>query len=324
MASADVIRLNDSAGTNSSQITLSDVAELEGDYARSMDDLVIGTLRDGASKLTIRLDDIKAALSRKQANWGLLSLQGYNACVVHRLSLETTPIVSDGSPVIANVQDEIGLDTAVTLGDMLIARIEELSDVDRADLRITFRPGDTKTLNRSIFQGRIEITPSTSATLGRMTFNVRRYDGPLIVERLSLMADVERRRLGLVTTRTIKRGEIFTNDDVEVRELWLNTAEAPLTDAKLIVGQTSSKLLRPDSIVYPEMVEKPTLVRRNELISVRCHSGELVIRTVARAREDGAMNESIQAINEKTRETFMVTVVGRREGMVLLNSKDTE
>lgn len=323
-AAADSIRLHDSAGTDTSRVTLGDVAELEGAYAESMRGVVVGTLRDGATKMTIRLDDIKAVLSEKEANWGRLALQGHAACVVYRLSIDTTPVVSDGSPVVANVEDEIGLDTAVTLRDMLIDHIEQHAGVDRVDLRITFRPGDSEKLRRSVFQGRIEITPSTSATLGRLSFNVRRYDGPLIVENLSLMADVEQRHLGLVTTRTVKRGETFTADDVEMRELWLTEAEAPLTDPKLIVGQTASKLMRPGSILHVETIEKPTLVRRNELISVRCHSGGLVIRTVARAKEDGAMNDSIQALNEKTRETFAVTVVGRREGMVLLTPEDLE
>ena len=321
---ADSIRLHDSAGTTAPRITLADVAELDGAYAQSMSDVVVGTLRDGASTMTIQLDDIKAALTREQANWGRLALQGHTTVVVYRLSIDKDPVVSDASPVIANVEDEIGLNTAVSLRDMLIDRIEQQTGVDRADLRITFRPSDAEKLRKGVFQGRVEITPSTSATLGRLSFNIRQYDGPLIVERLNLMADVERRYLGLVTTRAVKRGEAFTTDDVEMRELWLSEPGTPLTDPKLIVGQTASKLMRPDSVVFTDAIEKPTLIRRNELISVRCHSGGLVIRTVARAKEDGAMSDAIQVINEKTREAFVVTVVGRREGMVLLTPEDLE
>ncbi len=322
--SADSVRLHDAAGTEHARVTLGDVAELEGPYAESLSDISITAFREGATRLTVTLDAVRAALASEGVNWGRLSLQGYNACEVHRTLPPAAPERRDDSPVIANVDQEIALDTAVTVRDLLIGQIEALTGADGADLRIAFRPNDDDLLNRSAIGGRIELAPTTSATLGRLGFKYRRYDGLRITEEQTITLDVERRFLGLATTRTIKRGETFNRDDVVVREFWLDRADPPLTDPKLVAGQAAAKLLRADSPVHADAVEAPVLVRRNELITVRCHSGGLVIRTVARAKEDGAMDQAIKAVNEKTRESFLVTVVARREGVVMLNPETIE
>src|SRR5690606_12627577 len=107
---------------------------------------------------------------------------------------------------------------------------------------------------------------------------------------------------------------------VEVKEVWLaDSRSQPITDPKLVIGQRSTVLLRPGTPVLPDHIEQPVLVERGELITVRCIAGGLVIRTVARASEAGAMDQLIHVRNEATRETFVATVTGSREAIVHLD-----
>jgi flagella basal body P-ring formation protein FlgA len=69
-------------------------------------------------------------------------------------------------------------------------------------------------------------------------------------------------------------------------------------------------------VLYPEDVKSPVLVERGQLITVRCFTDGLVIRTVARAMDEGSKNDTIKVRNESSRETFTCTVTGPRRAAV--------
>jgi flagella basal body P-ring formation protein FlgA len=136
--------------------------------------------------------------------------------------------------------------------------------------------------------------------------------------------DVEKRVLAVVATQTIGRGQPFMRNAYEVREVYLDDSDDPVTDPKLLIGRTASRLLREDAIVYPKDVRSTIIVKRGELITVRCISGNLVVRAPAKAMQNGAFDEVIQVRNPHNRETYTVTVTGRREATSLIGAAHSD
>ena len=91
----------------------------------------------------------------------------------------------------------------------------------------------------------------------------------------------------------------------------------PLNKMSDLLDQFAAKMIPAGTVIYPEHIRAPILVRRGELVTVRCFLPGVLVRTVATAREDGAMGNQITVRNEKTRELFSVTVSGQGEAVAV-------
>ncbi|MEX0652913.1 MAG: flagellar basal body P-ring formation chaperone FlgA [Phycisphaeraceae bacterium] len=323
-ALAGSIRLHNVASVQGRDVRLADIAELTGERAEILADTVIARFNEGRSELTLRHAQVRKALDVHDVHWGLVSLRGHSSCTVRQRPDE--PAADDREPrdepaVASNVESEIDLNTAMTLRARIVEMIEQLSGAAREDLRIHFNDRDADRLDLSVVTHRFELEPGSTAGVGRVPVTVRQYRHGAVVEEFSITVDVERRVLALVARRTIGRGDAFTKDAVRVREVYLGSDRGqPLDDPDLVAGQHAAAVLREGAVVYPEHVRSPVLVRRGELVTVRALVGDLVVRTVGRASEEGARDEVIQVRNEGSRDTFYATVTGRREVVVQNNT----
>ncbi len=317
-ASTSKAQLRDATAVRTAQVTLQDVAKLTGDYAQTLADLVITNIDPTQRTATVTLGQVREKLTQEGVNWGTLSLRGYTACRVTWLADPPTPPVSDDAPALANPMQEIGLRSPLTLRDRAIEMIQRFASVDPSDLRITFSPNDADTLAQGAWQDRYECEPLASAPLGRVPLVIRRYRGDRLVATYRITADVARRYLAVVATRSIGRGQTFAPGDVQIQERYLDTNTAPpLTDLSDVIGQTSGTVLRPGLPVYAHHLRSPLLVRRGELITVRSISGGLVVKAIGRAGEDGERDQVIQVRNTRSRDSFAVRVTGPQEGVTV-------
>lgn len=318
------IRLLDQAGCQTQQVRLVDIAELQGDYALSLADTVIAAFKHHNDRqLNITLDDIRNVLSSDDVNWARLSLRGYTNCQVNQMIVEQELEPENEVAVVSNLETEVGLETSVTLKDRILALVQRELDIDQSDLQLTYSTRDENLVLRNIMTGQYELEPVLGVRVGRIPITIRRYENGRIEETFTVTTEVKRRALVVVATATISRGSLFNSDNIKVTEVWLdNDRGEPIEDPELIKGQMASTVLRQDTVIYPEHVRSPLLIKRGELVTVRCFSGVLVVRTVAKAMEDGALDEMIQVRNENTRETFSAIVTGRRQAVVQLDRLD--
>ncbi|MEM8738209.1 MAG: flagellar basal body P-ring formation chaperone FlgA [Planctomycetota bacterium] len=323
-AAADSIRLHDQAGSASPNVTLVQIAELEGEYAASLGDLVVGRFAQGQTTLTIQLSTVRRTLTHAQANWSDLALRGRTACVVTRLDAAPVPDQAPDQNHAAAPNRELALNhphADQTLSDLLIAQIAELTAAPLDELDIHFR-GDAETaarLNRSTVVSRYEIEPLSGTGLGRVPLRVRRYDADGTAEQFTVTAEVTRRVTAVVALRSIRRGEVFTSRNLGLREVEITGDHGEfLADTDLLLGQTAAAALRQDATVYAAHVAPDLLVKRGELVTVECISGSLVIRSVGRASADGALGDIVAIRNPDTRETIYATVTGKRQASIHL------
>ena len=72
------------------------------------------------------------------------------------------------------------------------------------------------------------------------------------------------------------------------------------------------------SVLTPELVEAPRLVRRGELVTVTARTGGIEIRTQGKAMRDGVQGERIPVENASSRRVVEGQVTGRGQVEVTL------
>ena len=318
---ADSVRLYDQVGVDGGRVTLQDVAKLEGPAALKHGGLVLMTLDQQRGGHTVTLDMVEDALTEAGVNWGLVSLGGFNQCRVTRLIEPETLGAEYGQAVAANIETPIGLHTTLTLRAMVEQYLAQRIGLEQGELRVDYSDRDAGKLDLPILGRSIEIEPMSQNLLGRVPMTVRLYKGRTVSETIHVNASIRRAMLAVVAARDIARGQRFTRDDLSVRVCLIDSDSiTPITDPSLAIGQQATVSLRGGDVLAARAVRPPTLVKRGELVDVRCFIGSLVIRTVGIAAEDGSLESAIRVRNESSGDTFLATVTGRRQVVVSIGS----
>ena len=315
---ADSIRLNSDADTSDGSVLLQDVAELKGATAESIGDLVVANFNADDAELVVTLASVRSMLSKRQVNWGRLSLGGYSQCTVHR-SMPPEPLAElDAAPALSNPDKPIDLESAVTLQQQVIRVIQHHVGGDPADLVIELSESDRRKLAKAAVTDRYVIEPLASSSLGRVPVLIRQWHGDTLVGTHHVKANVSLRCLAVVAVRSMRRDRIVVRGDVEVREILANDVRgAPIAKLDEVVGRRLSGNLRQGGAVFSTMLRSPLLVRKRELITVYSRCGGIEIRTTARAMEDGERGQLIKALRPGQREKIVVRVTARRTAQTL-------
>lgn len=311
-AGADDVRLLKMTSVQGAEIRLQQVAELSGQAAEALGDVVVARFDGDANEKQVSLQSLRRVLDDRDVNWGIVSLKGHAVCRVVRV--REAAAGEEVEAVAAARQEPVTLDDGHTVQAEVEAMIRRMAGEMGDSLEIEFADSDADQLAMSVRAGRFELEPLSATALGRTPVRVRCYDGGRIIENFVVIADVARRVEALVAMRDIGRNTMFTANDLALQEVLLRSEHGePLQEFELVLGQQASRYVRQGSPVFADSVRSARLVKRGELVTVRCVMGGLMVRTVGRATRDGAMDEVIPVRNEGSRETFAARVVGRRQ-----------
>lgn len=149
--------------------------------------------------------------------------------------------------------------------------------------------------------------PRGSRLSGNTTVGVRcRKPKPWTVYvplRISLFKKV------VVTTRPVSRGLPLKRDDLMLQNRDLaNLTRDYLTDPKLAVGMVARRPLSMGSVLSPDMLQAPRLIRRGEQITIIAKSAGLEVRMAGEALADGARGEIIRVRNLLTKKVIQAVV----------------
>lgn len=310
VADADTIRLRRSAIVEGDAIRLRDIATTQGDRAAALDDMVVASF-DGKAQVRIDMATLRGDLSKRGVNWGLLSLTGFNACRVERVQPKQEQEVAPEpapAPAVTNPGKPIDLTSAVTLKQRIEKFIGENVD---GDLEITFADSDADVLGVAAIDGQYTFEPISATWLGRTPMIVRQYEDQKVIGEHRITADVARRQLAVVAKGSLRRGQLISRGDVEIREVLLHDDHVkPLTKIDDAVGNVARGMVRDGNILGTDDVRKPTMIHRGDYIEVHCVSGSIVVRLKARASEDGEMGQLITVRPEGRRGEITVRVIG--------------
>lgn len=115
----------------------------------------------------------------------------------------------------------------------------------------------------------------------------------------------------VVPARTIRAKEIIAADD-----LLSDPAAIPgaIQDPRLVIGREARVALYPGRAIQPGDIGPPTLVERNDLVTLTFRRGGLHIIAEGRALGRGAAGESVRAMNLSSRNTITGQV--REDGSI--------
>lgn len=112
-----------------------------------------------------------------------------------------------------------------------------------------------------------------------------------------------------VPNRRIRRGEVITTDDV----IWKKVRKDDIgrnvvRDRSSVIGQSARRYLAANRKVMIDDLEAPTIIRKGSLVTIHLDTANLRLTAKARASEDGALNETIQVVNIRSRKTVEAIV----------------
>lgn len=329
-AMGDSVRIHDVSGSDGPDILLSQVAELQGEYANSYAGVVIGRFDEGQAKIEIETAVILKAIRDNGAKLGLLDFKGFGRCTVHRTFTQPAEHQADESePAVANIDARAGgepvtIHTPTTVKALIEKTIIDRIGLDAASLQMTFTERDDELLRSSAVAGRFEIEPVIEPALGRNSFKVYAFHGTQRVGKGQVVTvDVAQRVIAVIAGDAIARGTLINRRQVRLREVLINDAQqAYLTDTALVTGQIASAKLQPGDLITASEVKLPVAVGRRERVRVELQSPGVKITFNGIAQDEGSVGDTIEVENPQTKERFVATIVGR--GKVLAGEKVKE
>ena len=243
-AAGDDVRLKAraTASATTTEITLADIATLDGAYVETLAATAVGTFASAeATTLEITVADVRAALTRAGVHWGKVNLRGRTVTISRIIARaedvgamrgraldgdETSPATKtpvtaarpvtlpapdrDATVVAATVLDEPTVRGAVAR--LLVRALER----DAADVRFRVRARDAARLDEPFDATRDVLIASGSTRAARISFRLRRAG----VAAPSLNVHPEVRTTRLVVRGDVPRGHELRPSDVQATETW--------------------------------------------------------------------------------------------------------
>ncbi len=326
---ADRITLRSSVEVTGDTVTLADIARLEGEHAEALGEVTLATFADDSAQVRITRQQVRQLLDDRGVHWGRLSLRGHQSLRIERVAPDEPrhapadePIVEDAAVQANPVPTVDAADAGRTLRQIVHAYLLERGGVPAERMKIDWHQDASPVWQRTEADGRFEIDPQNRDTAGHIPLTVRQYRGDQLVDTLRLSADVRMQRNVVIATGRIARGQTLTADDLRSQMQWLDTGrDRPLTDAAALVGQVADRTLREGDVLSDGDVKPPLLVERGQTVTLRTISGGLVIKTTARALDDGGADQIITVRHPRTRQLYQARVSGPRQAVMLLDGE---
>jgi flagella basal body P-ring formation protein FlgA len=159
----------------------------------------------------------------------------------------------------------------------------------------------------------------------RLVISFTGDQGPM---RVGVYADVTATQPVVVAVQPIERGHVLTEADVEVQQ-WNNVPmtkgrREPVETVEPLIGMEATRPIQTGDTILGDDVRPPLMVKRGEEIAVYARGGGIQVRTIARARQDGARGELIGVESLEAKEPFDAVVTGMREAVVFSGSPAPE
>ncbi|NLX14142.1 MAG: flagellar basal body P-ring formation protein FlgA [Phycisphaerales bacterium] len=319
-----IVRLYPVAVVSGEQVTLADVAEIQGTAARLAGGWPIAQAPAPGRTEEIVLGEIRAALARRGINLSQWIFRGASRCKVTRstempmnaasrsrvaVDSETVAVQGDSLEV-SVVADGIHPDSLeAALRIWLANQLPKQSGTPVIRFSVSTQLASVMALTSPPY--RFEIAEVGKRKLGDVAVEVTVFEGQLVRQVLQILANVSLRVPVVQATRAINRGETITENMVELRQRDFERMEdIGLKSLPLVIGQRARNFINNAEIVQARHLEPLPLVERNDLVTVWVRRGPLVVKSSARASGAGTYGSVIELRSLMSRETFLATVTG--------------
>ncbi len=270
-------------------VHLGDIADLQGPEALALADtaIVSGVPRSG---VRITLEEVSHALSTvRNINLGKLTFHG-SACMVSPPAPRPAAKEDSTAPIAAAPQGPV-------VRDLIPRRISELLGVAPEKLRLKFDDADRKLLDQPTTGRVVELKPIGAAD--RMPLQLSIYEnrgelGHTLIASGTIRIGVDVLRDVAVAKSLLKKGDVVTLDNTLLDQQWLGIATKPAATDTAIGSIVRAGKLNPGQAIMDNDIEQAIAIKRGQLCSVHVISGSFVVKTQARALENGKVGDTIK------------------------------
>lgn len=321
-AVADTVALLPAARVRAgAPLTLGDVAQLQGPTAQALAGLRLADDPRAVDDRVVTLEQVQRALDDAGVARAAVALSG-GACQLRIVEPQRPAAPAAGprdAPALA-VDDASSL-LVQAQGTILQRVLETLARawaVEPADVRLRFSPRDEAFLRRPLAGLRVEVEPAAALDQSaRASLVVWVYRERQLLERRTIVVDVELRRLVLTLKRTAARGAPITADLVQLERRWLAPGGSPLVSSlEAAQGAVARTRLETGTVLRQSMLETPLLVRKGERVAVHYLGRALSLKLHGRALAQGRLGDVIPCRLDRSDAVFLARVDGKARVVV--------
>ncbi|MBN2476195.1 MAG: flagellar basal body P-ring formation protein FlgA [Pirellulales bacterium] len=307
-------RLRPQYQSDGTLVTLGDVAEIfatDRQEAEALAAVELFTPPTTSRERLVRLREIQ----------DLLLLRGVNLAE-HRFSGSSQVTILGGSPPAPKEPQERTLTPSVArrtdslVGEAIVQYLQHsVSATQSWKVDVALNADQARLVSQSGQVVSIAGGAPPWTGLQRFTLTVETSRGPT---QLLLQAHVSLPLAVVVTVRPLMRGTLLRAADVELkRESRQDTDSTLFYSIDEVVGKEITQSIPKGQVLRPRMLRAPLLVRRGDVVTVCARCNGILVRTTARARDDGSLGELIAVESLQDRQRYYARVSKIREVEVL-------
>lgn len=285
------------------------------------------------------MDELKQTLRDAGVNLAMIRFSGATSCMVSRSDVHideadalqqwiaahepqapqerptpvAMPATQPASTVSAQADSQVKPAAEnLTLQQMLVRDLAQRLSLSPDAIQMRFSPADEKTLALSEPQFQFNIQPESVRNLGNVAWEVTIFAAGSS-QKVEIKAQAFAWQQQVVLMRPLADRQIIRQEDVVSRRALVSqVANDPLLTMDQVLGQQAAMQLRPGTVFTARMVEAVPLVRTGQLVTIILSQGDIQVKTVGRAMENGAFGQTIRVRNERTRDMYEAVVTGQQ------------
>jgi flagella basal body P-ring formation protein FlgA len=160
--------------------------------------------------------------------------------------------------------------------------------------------------------------PSNGRYIGKISARITVMVDGVAVRRLRACCDIEVYRDVLCATRSIRRGDMISDSDLEfVRRPLSKLRGAVVSDPLLVSGMAAARSIRPGQVITENLLTKPKIIFRGSRVIIEAKTPFLNIRTPGIVMQDGAAGDIVAVRNIASKREITAMVIDSKTVRVL-------
>ena len=166
------------------------------------------------------------------------------------------------------------------------------------DVEITFIP-ESLPLPFEIHTGTLswDVIPSSPEIIGSSRFSIIFKVDNKVRKNFSVRGHTKAITAVVTAARRIKYGEIITPENVSVADRDISMAQSYSKTLSEVIGSVVKRNIKQGSVIGPDAVEQPHVVKKGELVKIVVNHSGLVLTATGIAKSNGRLDEVIRVKN---------------------------
>ena len=313
VAGAVEIQLRREARPTGDLVRLGDVAKVfaEKEEAERLSRIPLFPAPAAGQRRYVRVREIQDALDAHGVNLTRYRFSGSSQVAIGQRSIQ-----APAEPIKAVVRRNVQVDVQQAITDYLNVT------ADGSSWQVTVQLDKEQSRQLAIGEGVIRASGGRPPWSGRQKFEIHLTSATGAVTTTVVEAVVRAPQIQVVAVRSLRRGTIVRAEDVELRTTDANLRGRRIVEGfdkiESVLGMETSRAITMNQPISVNAVRQPLLVRRGDVVTVYARTSGIVVRTVARAREEGGQGELIEVESlTKDRKKYDVRITGQGTASVL-------